>query len=200
MKSKRRDEITAVRFLVLIAVVLTLISSLFLTSGNVNATIPQVSGLTAKLGSDNKSVILEWNSTANATQYRVYRGLDAGNLSVIALVSTTNYTDTDVVAGKTYYYAVQGINSTTAGTMSTVVNITIPSSPSSGGAGFAVVITYYSPFLWLGVFFLIVGILLIGYSRTSRKRKKWEGFGGLLVMFGIVILLASFILPYFHLL
>jgi len=203
MNSKGWDaKKPAIRALALIAVVLTVMASFLIFAGGVKAGLAQVRGLNAKLGSDNASVILTWDPVANATQYRVYRGLNATNLSVLALVNTTTYTDTTVKAGTTYYYAVQAINDTAAGNMSEVVNITIPGG-TSGAAGTTtegLKIVIYTPFLWLGVFLIVMGILFIAYGHTSRRRRHWEGFGALAFLFGVLVALASVVLPYFHLL
>ncbi len=58
------------------------------------------------------SVTINWNKTAGATSYRVYRAdsLD-GNKTLLKAVGTTTYTDETVVGGKTYYYFVASYNS-----------------------------------------------------------------------------------------
>jgi hypothetical protein len=60
------------------------------------------------------SVSLSWNYSSDAVGYNVYRSSAAnGKYSQInsALDSTTTYTDSTVVSGKTYYYAAASVNS-----------------------------------------------------------------------------------------
>ncbi len=74
-------------------------------------TPPTVPTLTASPG--NATVSLNWTAPALAFQYTVQRGLTAsGPFTVIAAdVSGTNYRDTGLANGKTYYYQVAAVNS-----------------------------------------------------------------------------------------
>ncbi len=54
---------------------------------------------------------LDWASSAGATRYYVARSTNAGAETVIAETSATNYLDTGLVAGTTYYYLVFATNS-----------------------------------------------------------------------------------------
>jgi len=76
-------------------------------------------GLTA-VGS-NTAVVLNWNSSAGATGYNVKRSLmSGGSYSVIASnIAATACTDTDVLAGTTYYYVVSALNAGGESTNST---------------------------------------------------------------------------------
>gem|GEM_PF-2490722 len=57
------------------------------------------------------SVALTWSAVAGATNYKVYRGLSAGSLSLLdSSVATNSYVDPTVANGTTYYYAVRSFN------------------------------------------------------------------------------------------
>lgn len=56
-------------------------------------------------------VSLTWTAPTNSTSYRVKRSLtDGGPYTHIANVTTTNYTDTQLINGVTYYYVVTSVN------------------------------------------------------------------------------------------
>jgi len=81
------------------------------------------------------SVSLSWTSVSGAANYYVWRsdgigGCDWGKAK-IATVSTTSYTDTQVLNGKEYYYQVQPVGSNTncLGILSNCVTVT-PNTPS----------------------------------------------------------------------
>jgi hypothetical protein len=59
------------------------------------------------------TVDLDWNASADAVGYNIYRGtVSGGPYSIInsSLDSTTAYTDATVVSGQTYYYVVTAVN------------------------------------------------------------------------------------------
>jgi fibronectin type 3 domain-containing protein len=65
--------------------------------------------LTATAG--NAQVSLSWTGSAGATSYNVYRSTTSGSgYAMIATSATTNYTDTTVINGTTYYYVVTAVN------------------------------------------------------------------------------------------
>lgn len=70
------------------------------------------SGLTAAVS--NNSVVLSWTPGSGATTYNLYRAAESGYESSIAPavtgISGTNYTDTNLNSGTTYYYQVVGVN------------------------------------------------------------------------------------------
>ncbi|HEX9045901.1 MAG TPA: fibronectin type III domain-containing protein, partial [Verrucomicrobiae bacterium] len=56
-------------------------------------------------------ILLDWNPASGAASYKVKRALVSGGpYTAIANVTTTNYTDTSVASGVTYYYVVSGVN------------------------------------------------------------------------------------------
>jgi hypothetical protein len=60
----------------------------------------------------NGQVALNWWETPIATSYNVSRSLSSGGpYSIIANVSTSGYTDTNLVNGTTYYYVVSSVDS-----------------------------------------------------------------------------------------
>ena len=57
-------------------------------------------------------VTLNWMASSNATSYNVKRATTSGGpYTTIATVMTTNYTDTFVIGGTTYYYVVSAVSS-----------------------------------------------------------------------------------------
>src|SRR5579859_15309 len=75
---------------------------------------PVPTGLTAT--SADALVMLSWNASTGATSYNVGRGTTSGGpYATIASGSDTNYTDTSVTNGTTYYYV---ISATDAGATS----------------------------------------------------------------------------------
>jgi hypothetical protein len=66
-------------------------------------------GLSATPG--NAQVSLTWNASSGATGYYVKRSTSSGTEAQIATASATNYTDTNLANGTTYYYEVSAYNS-----------------------------------------------------------------------------------------
>ena len=86
-------------------------------------------GLTAT--PTNGQVKLTWNDSVAATTYKVKRALAAGGPYTNILVTTaaTNYTDTAVTLGPTYYYVVSATNSFGESTNSTPANASLGPVP-----------------------------------------------------------------------
>lgn len=55
-------------------------------------------------------VALTWSAAATATSYEVYRGTATGSYTLLTTVAGTSHTDTTVVNGTTYFYAVKALN------------------------------------------------------------------------------------------
>jgi len=84
-----------------------------------DASVPAPTGLSATVtGATNIS--LTWNSVANATSYWVYR-----NNTMIAIVTSTYYTDNYALSG-TNTYAVAAVVNSTLGQKSGSVSVTTP--------------------------------------------------------------------------
>ena len=80
-------------------------------AGGAEQVLPSVpGGVTATAG--NAQVILQWNSSSSAANYRVKRSLTAtGPYTVLtSSVVTTSYTDTGLTNGITYYYVIDAQN------------------------------------------------------------------------------------------
>ncbi len=91
------------------------------------------SDLSASIGYN--YVELSWIAPENdggssITGYRVYRGIQSEEYTVIFLSATTNYVDTLVEASSTYYYVVSAENEIGDSTFSLELTITTPSLPS----------------------------------------------------------------------
>ena len=97
-----------------------------------SATPPSaVSNLEVRIVGD--YVELSWSPPLNTgglpvTEYVVYRGLDASQLSVYQTLpgNVTSFQDRKVEPGKTYYYSVQAVNKQGKGDLSGVVTVVAP--------------------------------------------------------------------------
>jgi rhamnogalacturonan lyase-like protein len=86
--------------------------------GGVDTSIPQVTGLSATVLGPN-TVYLTWNSLSGATSYWVYR-----NNTVIAIMTSTNYTDSYATPGVSYTYTVAPVVNSVLGPQSASVTVT----------------------------------------------------------------------------
>ena len=83
-----------------------IISGHYIIGGYPTKEIVKVTNLT-------NTVRLDWNTSQNATSYKVYRTTNKGNLGALlpnGETTTNSYTDTTAVGGTTYYYTVKFIN------------------------------------------------------------------------------------------
>lgn len=88
-------------------------------------------------------VQLTWNTTPGALSYDLKRGTTSGGpYTMIANVTTTNFPDTNVVDGTTYYYVVFGVNNDGEGPSSSEVNATPQSLPPAAPTGLAATAQY----------------------------------------------------------
>ncbi len=92
-------------------------------------------GLAATAG--NAQVALGWNASAGAASYAIKRaGVSGGPYATISTTIATNYADTAVTNGSTYYYVVSGSNPAGEGANSAQVSATpvapatLPAAPS----------------------------------------------------------------------
>lgn len=75
-------------------------------------------------------VNLSWTSVSGATSYNVKRSTTSGGENLLVSgVTSTGYTDKNVVAGTTYYYKVSAVNAGGEGTDSNEVNATPTAAP-----------------------------------------------------------------------
>jgi len=75
-------------------------------------------------------VTLAWSASAGATSYNVKRSPSSGGpYTVLANPATTNYTDTGVLDGATYYYVVSAIGEGGEGLNSAERSVTLPLPP-----------------------------------------------------------------------
>lgn len=90
--------------------------------------------ITAMSNTTAKTITLNWtvpeDGGANISGYHVYRGLDAGNFSLLFTVTNgTTYNDTDTLRGVRYYYYVVAFNVMGNGSRSEIINCTVPPVP-----------------------------------------------------------------------
>src|SRR5208337_1158694 len=91
------------------------------------------SGLTATAG--NAQVSLTWNASSGATSYYVKRSTTSGGpYTQIGTPTATNYTDTGLSNGTTYYYVVSAVNSAGESANSVEVSAT-PNAPPAAPTG-----------------------------------------------------------------
>ncbi|MBS2021129.1 MAG: hypothetical protein JST92_01875 [Deltaproteobacteria bacterium] len=118
---------------------------------------------TATIPGGNRQIALTWGAASGATSYDIYRGTSAGVALVTpyqSSISATNYTDTSVAAGTTYFYKVtvhadtsrvsNEANAVTAPGAPTFGTLTVadgdnPNPPSGCGAGQHCVVVPWSP-------------------------------------------------------
>jgi len=62
------------------------------------------------IGNVSNGIYLNWNSSDNATNYKIYKKIECGNYSNLIQISHTFYTDTDVLQNNSYYYYITPVN------------------------------------------------------------------------------------------
>ena len=83
---------------------------------SVSAAIPTPT-LSSVVSAGPDSIKMTWGAISGASGYVVYRSTTAtGTLTKVGTTSNTTFTNTGLVAGKTYYYRVRAYATTTAGT------------------------------------------------------------------------------------
>ena len=92
------------------------------------------SNLAVAISSKN-SVSLSWiDNSANETAYRIERSTDGSYFYLIGSglpANATNYSDTNLVSGTTYYYRVWCSNGTLRSGYSNVASVTMPAIPAA---------------------------------------------------------------------
>lgn len=97
---------------------------------------PAPTGLAATAG--NAQIALSWTASSGATSYTVKRATTSGGpYTKIASPSVTNYTDTGLTNGATYYYVVSAVNSAgeSANSAQASATPTAPGTPPTTPAG-----------------------------------------------------------------
>jgi hypothetical protein len=85
---------------------------LYLSSATDSCPPPQAPLSLNAAGDAAPRIVLDWSSASGASGYNVKRGTASGGpYSIIASVGTTNYTDTNVTRGVSYFYVVSATNS-----------------------------------------------------------------------------------------
>jgi len=91
---------------------------------------PTPTGLTAIAG--NAQVALKWNTSAGAAGYLMYRSLSSGGTySPIAQTATTNFTNTGLTNGTTFYYSVASSNAFGLSSLSAYIGATPSGAPAA---------------------------------------------------------------------
>jgi fibronectin type 3 domain-containing protein len=90
--------------------------------GALPAAVPSAPGGFSVTASASSGIVLVWKAGANGgspvTGYRIYRGTVNGSLTLYTTVGvSTNYADTGVVRGTTYYYRVSAVNAIGEGSL-----------------------------------------------------------------------------------
>jgi fibronectin type 3 domain-containing protein len=114
---------------------LATVGSAFLWVNAAVAAPPAPTNVTAEAG--NKTVTVRWDAVPGATRYRVKRGASAtGSFSTVATVSApaTQYIDTKVKNGRTYYYVVQALDNAKGASPNSAPSMAAtPSLPAPAG-------------------------------------------------------------------
>jgi hypothetical protein len=85
---------------------------LYLDSATNSNPVPSTPLVLNAVGNSASLVALDWNAASGATGYNLKRStVSGGSYTTIANVTGTNYTDSNVTRGVTYYYVVSGTNS-----------------------------------------------------------------------------------------
>jgi fibronectin type 3 domain-containing protein len=98
-----------------------------------NWTPPPAAPLNLTATASNGAVFLKWNLSTNATGYNLQRAtISGGSYTPVTAIGTTNFTDTGLTNGTTYYYVVTATNAAGAGGVSGEANATpLPAAPAA---------------------------------------------------------------------
>ncbi|MGC1708963.1 MAG: hypothetical protein WA799_04080 [Nitrosotalea sp.] len=70
---------------------------------------------------------LSWNPSTGADSYTIFRGLISGDYNAtLGPTSSTTFSDTSVISGKTYYYVIEAANCAGKSSNSTKISQTVP--------------------------------------------------------------------------
>lgn len=90
----------------------------------VSASIPSAPEQLTAINLGEAKVQLDWKAVSGATGYKVYRSINNLDFSLIATVSTINYTDTNLTPNTNYYYYVKASNNDGESAPSATVSLT----------------------------------------------------------------------------
>jgi len=122
----------------------------------------------------NHTAVVRWSpptsqGSAPVTGYRIYRGGESGNLTLVAeTFGSLTYTDGDVIPGDTYRYAIAAVNTAGEGLPSAPVEVVMPSCcepPTDRSVPFDVL-------PW--ILALLLGIALVAVFLWRRRGTKRE--------------------------
>lgn len=85
------------------------LDNLALVNGSVTVTVVPPTGLVATATTPSQ-VSVTWNAVANANHYEVWRSVDGGAFTLVGSPTPASYSDSTVVAGKTYLYRVRAVD------------------------------------------------------------------------------------------
>lgn len=109
-------------------------SEFFSTKINLNAPI------NVSANPSSGSIIINWSPVSGAVRYHVYRATSSsGPYSQVGTVTSSPYTDYNVVAGQTYYYKVTAYNGTMESSQSPYASAKIDLNPPSSVSALVVV-------------------------------------------------------------
>jgi fibronectin type 3 domain-containing protein/NAD-dependent dihydropyrimidine dehydrogenase PreA subunit len=84
------------------------------------------------------SITVTWSAVTGATGYIVYGGTSSANLTQLGTPTTATYTQSNLTAGTTYYYAVAAVNasgtSPRSTTISAAIQVAVPAAPTGVAA------------------------------------------------------------------
>ena len=84
-------------------------------------------GVTASTRRNPLRVELAWNAVTGATSYKVLRGVNGGNLTVIGTPISASFIDNNILNGHRYIYGIVAVTSLGDSPTSAIVSIDIPS-------------------------------------------------------------------------
>ena len=63
-----------------------------------------------RINAGNRQVTLSWRAVTGATSYTIKRGTSSGSYDDTFTTTATQYIDTDITSGPTYYYVIEAVN------------------------------------------------------------------------------------------
>ena len=82
----------------------------------------------------NSAIVVKWNAVSGATSYSVSRFTSGTPPVTVAIVTSTNFTDTNIVGGAIYFYLVAAANACGQSAFSAFVPGSVSGPPSAPGA------------------------------------------------------------------